>query len=84
MDIKRSRFQKVHGRVALEASEAPASVEMIVKVAEDGYVPSGVRLRARVDPKMFTAEASPKVLDALEQDPKVTSVSVSRPLNIIE
>jgi hypothetical protein len=83
-EIKPGKLQKVQGGAALQSAEDHDPIEMIVKVEEDHYVPTGVKVRGRIDATMFTGEASRDVLDRLEQDPKVTSVSVSRPLRIIE
>ena len=83
-EIRDSRFRKVHGNVELEAGGPPACVEAIIRVNEDGYVPPGVTVRARIDATMMTAEAPASVLPQLECDPKVASVAVSRRLRVIE
>jgi hypothetical protein len=79
--ITPSKFRKVQGA---PKEHTPGPVEMIVKVKEKNYVPSGVKVRSRIDPMMFTCEAPAETLERLEDDPKVTSVAVSRPLRIIE
>lgn len=78
------RFRKVHGAAGLEAGGAPGCVEAIIKVTEDGYVPPGVTVRARIDATMLTAEAPSSLLPQLECDPKVASVAVSRRLRVVE
>jgi hypothetical protein len=79
--ITTSKFRKVQG---VPKEETLGSLEMIVTVKESNCVPSGMKVRSRVDPTMFTAEAPADMLSRLEDDPKVTSVAVSRPLRIIE
>jgi hypothetical protein len=84
-EIKPSQFRKVRGGPNSELLRDSAEpIEMIVKVEEENYVPSGVKVRGRIDATMFTGEASPATLHDLENDPKVKSVSVSRPLRIID
>ncbi len=80
-----SIFRKVQGSIALESRGGKDQrLEMIVKVNVAGYVPSGVRLRARIDDMLFTCEAPADRLHELEADPRIDSVSVSRPLDIVE
>lgn len=59
-------------------------VEVIIKVKDDGYVPPGVDVRARIDDRMFTATSPFAAVAALEDDPQVLSVAVSRPLRVID
>jgi hypothetical protein len=64
-------------------SDLPAAedqVEAIVKVTSPGYVPKGVKLRARVDEQLFTASFPGKLLPALNDDPNVEAVSLSKRL----
>jgi hypothetical protein len=82
-DVKQSQFRKVHGNIQSDQG-APRTVEAIVKVNQEGYVPSGVKLRAWIDGTMLTGEASSDILSALENDPKVESVAVSRRLRVID
>ena len=84
-DVKQARFGKVRGDLDLEAAEqVSGTVEAIVKVNEDNYVPPGVKVRARIDPTMLTGEIPTSLLPELEGNPKVASVSVSRRLRIID
>ncbi|MEH3144385.1 MAG: hypothetical protein PGN34_03325 [Methylobacterium frigidaeris] len=80
--ITPTRFRKVRGsaRFSAMAAKSGGIVEAIVRVSEPGYVPPSVRLRSRIDPLLMTAEMAPHNLSALDQDPKVESVSVARPL----
>ncbi len=57
------------------------TVRVIVKVRKPGYVPSGVRVRTRIDDVMFTAEAAEEALAAAREDPHVESVERARPLH---
>jgi uncharacterized membrane protein YhiD involved in acid resistance len=45
-----------------------------VKVAKEGYVPSGIEVRTWVSPLIFTANISREILDRLESDPAVVSI----------
>lgn len=48
-----------------------------VKVSKEGYVPSGVEIRARISPSLFTAKIPWDVLPQLEQDPTVLAIEPS-------
>ncbi len=45
-----------------------------VKVAKEGYVPSGVEVRTWISPLIFTANIPREILDRLESDPDVVSI----------
>lgn len=45
-----------------------------VKVSQAGYVPSGVEVRTRISPFIFTANIPREVLEQLEQDPAVVAI----------
>ena len=57
-------------------------VRVIVKVKSPGYVPSGFRVRTRVDDELFTAEASESDLATATIDPQVESVERGQRLNL--
>ncbi len=59
------------------------SLEVIVKVTETDYVPKGVSVRAQISPVLFTCNIPALSLEALEQDPKVHTVSVSQTLRTV-
>ena len=61
-----------------ERCETPMAVT--VKVAEEGYVPSGVNVRAQISPNLFTATVTEKDLHRLEEDPRVVSLGTPRRL----
>ncbi len=84
-EIQRNRFRKVSGVSESDLDKAEHSrLRAIVKVNVEGYVPKDVELRKRIDDEMFTAEFAPDVLEKLERDESVSSVAVSRKLDIIE
>jgi hypothetical protein len=45
-----------------------------VKVSQEGYVPSGVEVRTKISPFIFTANIPYEVLERLEQDPAVVAI----------
>lgn len=55
-------------------------VRVIVKVARANYVPAHASLRARLSPKLFTADTTAAALALLERDPDVVAVSPAKPL----
>ncbi len=59
-------------------------VEAIFKVRKTDYVPSKVKVRARIDGTMFTGEVTFGLLKELEKDPNVESMSVSKRLRILK
>ena len=59
-------------------------VEAIFKVNQAGYVPTGVRVRSRVNSTMFTGELQSVVLEQIEDDTHVISVSLSKKLRLID
>lgn len=75
-------------KISLAASRpdlAPEEiVNAIVKVRRAEYVPPGVRLRARIDSRMFTASFAAGDLSRIESDPDVASVEISKPLDLIK
>ena len=84
-EIKPSKFRKVQADASVQTcSDETQRLEMIVKVNKAGYVPRSVRLRARIDETMFTCDAKAGELQALEDDPCIESVSVSRPLRVVD
>jgi hypothetical protein len=75
-------FRKVTGvQAEPPETEAPeGDMTAIVKVSEDGYVPEGVRCRAQIADRIFTADLSPEQLRQLDDDPRVVSVEASERL----
>ncbi|MBI3409337.1 MAG: hypothetical protein HY040_13415 [Planctomycetes bacterium] len=76
----------------LEFASAPAKVQAdpkalltaIFKVKPAAYVPSGVKVRSRIDDHMFTGSFKGSILRELETDPKVVSVALSKRLKMID
>jgi len=60
------------------------TVQVIVKVRQAGYVPPAVRVRARIDEHLFTADIPANELPYLERDPQVLSVAANKKLRIID
>lgn len=58
-------------------ADADGILRVIVKTLEPFYVPEGLRLRARIDDVMFTADLPAADLSRVEGDPGVASVSPS-------
>lgn len=56
----------------------PEKLELIVKVTEPNYIPSGLKVRSHIDDKMLTAEADVKYLEQLNNDDKITSIAISK------
>jgi len=52
-----------------------------IKVAEPGYVPSGVKLRGHISENLFTATVTPEDMENLETDSRVVSISAPRKLH---
>lgn len=73
-------------RSKLEATSRPigadrdADIEVIVKVHKPNYVPRGLKVRARITERMFTASVRQDGLQDLEDDEGVKSVAAGRPL----
>jgi hypothetical protein len=54
---------------------------MIIKVAQPGYIPDYVNVRARISPNLFTATVKEEDLCRLEADPLVVSLGTPRHLH---
>jgi len=59
---------------ALRESNQEGFVVATVKVAKEGYIPSGIEIRTRISPSIFTANIPREILDRLEGDPAVVSI----------
>jgi hypothetical protein len=69
---------EVHPGWPASAAETPDALQVIVRVAEEDYVPQGVHVRARVSAVLFTADLASEDLDRLQADPLVVSVGMPR------
>ena len=67
-----------------DAAKPTGTVQVIVKVRDAGYVPPAVKLRARVDEHLFTADVEADALSQIERDPQVVSVSRGKKLRLID
>jgi len=56
----------------------------IVKVKKSGYVPDNMELRSRIDETMFTAEFYSQLIESLEEDEAIESVSISKETQIVD
>lgn len=61
-------------------SKEGQKVSVIVKTTKANYVPTGVKLRTRIDDFLFTADTSSQHIDKLHDNPGVESVSVNKRL----
>lgn len=68
----------------LSSADPQETVTAIVEVTEPDYVPEEVQVRARIAPTLFTAEFLGSLLPALDADPRVKSVALSRRQQMIE
>lgn len=57
------------------------SLAVTIKVAEPGYVPSSVNVRAQISSNLFTATVTEKDLHQLEADPLVVSLGTPKRLH---
>ncbi len=64
--------------------DSQTEITAIVKVAEAGYVPSGIDVRAQLAPNLFTAKMHRADIARLDQDPRVLSIDTGRRLQIIK
>ena len=80
---KLSKLEYASGKTHKPA-DADEKLEAIVRVKQDDYVPAQVKLRARIDSQMFTGIVQACDLKAVESDPMVEAVSVSKPLRIVD
>jgi hypothetical protein len=90
VDLKQLKRMSDLGKL----ESAPASVlgeeggdpmlTAIMQVTVPHYVPPEVQVRARIDPLLFTAEFPRESLSELEGDPRVKSISLARPQQLID
>lgn len=57
-------------------------VTAIIKVKRPGYRPAGLKVRSNISDEIFTAEFPADQLAALELDPEIVSVALSRALQV--
>ena len=82
MEKRKITKSKVEGLSANKKKSGRFSV--IVKVNKENYVPAVVAaVRQHISPYIFTAEATQDIIDQLEADKLVESVSISESLPMI-
>ena len=59
-------------------------VEGVFKVNKAYYVPTGVEVRSRINATMFTGKLQNEVLEKMDDDTNVISVSLSKSLRLID
>jgi len=81
LKLEATAFRKVSINPADRSESDPSgAVAAIVKVARADYVPSGVSIRKRISPNIFTADILLGGLAALEEDPDIISISLPEKL----
>ena len=77
---------KLEPDIAREAhqGESREKLAVIIKVVQADYVPPGIKVRAQIDPKIFTAEVDQDDLARLQSDPQVISIGTAKPLPPLE
>ena len=78
MEKRKITHSKIEGFSGIKNDHDNFSV--IVKVNKPDYIPAHVKLRSKIDPYTFTADATGEALKQLEGDAAVASVSISHPL----
>jgi len=80
------RPTKLEPDTAREAhkGESSGKIAVIIKVAEEGYVPPGVKVRAQIDPRIFTAEIDQEDIARLQSDSRIVSIGTAKPLRPLE
>ena len=82
-----ARYRKVRSRAAGPPEREVAADEplaAVVEVAEPGYRPAGLTVRADITDTMFTADVRPSALAGLDDDPRVVSIELGTGLNQID
>lgn len=77
-------FSKLKRAKAAPQPDDNETVEAIIQVKTPDYIPQDVKVRARVDERIFTCQTTYGVLKRLKDDPQVESVKTSETLRIIE
>ena len=57
---------------------------VIVKVNKADYVPGFLTLRSKISPFVFTANATGEMIERLEKDKLVVSVSINNKLSMLD
>jgi hypothetical protein len=91
MEIERTtgpgRYEKVRARTTRPLDDEIAAdqpLPAVVEVAEPGYRPPGLDVRAVITDTLFTATVRPSALADLDRDPRVVSIELGSRLDQIE
>jgi hypothetical protein len=73
--------------------EAPAAKQLaggltgrvlaIIRLKHAGYRPAGIQVRSEISGELITAEFNAETLAALELDPEIQSIAISRPVQAV-
>ncbi|MEM7283744.1 MAG: hypothetical protein AAF438_19185 [Pseudomonadota bacterium] len=69
---------------AVEDAEPSDLLVVAIKVAEEDYVPKGVKPTTHISKHLFTARLTSETIRSLEQDPLVENIEVSQSLQSYE
>ena len=79
--IKLEDLHKLESSSVIPLATNPSQVvQAIIQVKDADYVPKCVKVRASIGPHLLTADLLQSDLSVLERDPKVESISISKPL----
>jgi len=80
-DLDKLELSSASARQDIDPNE---DLTAIIKVKRREYIPKGVKLRARIHPRMFTGSFAARYLRSLEADKNVLSVALSKPMGLID
>lgn len=85
LEVRRNRYRKVTGLVVSNTGDhASRLLTAVITVNVNGYVPNHVKVRSRIDGEMFTAEFESTILERLEVDSSINSVTIYDDLDMVE
>jgi hypothetical protein len=87
MDIEdpaRGSYRKVRGRPGRDPVDPDEPLAVVIEVAEPGYRPAGVDVRAVLSETLFTATVAAADLAGLDRDPRVVAVELGGRLDQID
>ena len=77
-------YEKIRGRPGSDPVDPDQPVAVVVEVAEPGYRPPGVRVRAVLSETLFTASVAAADLAELDRDPRVVAIELGGRLDQID
>jgi hypothetical protein len=78
------KLESLPASVGAAPLDATRHLLVLVKLTELGQWPDYVTARAKIGPRMFSAEIAGSDLKALESDPNVESVAISRQIPLMK